>query len=50
MRVMDAMMAVPMLILAMFLGAILGQGLGNVCLAIGISMCPATPVSPAVRC
>ena len=40
MRVMDAMMAVPMLILAMFLGAILGQGLGNVCLAIGISMVP----------
>lgn len=34
------MMAVPMLILAMFLGAILGQGLGNVCLAIGISMVP----------
>ena len=40
MRVMDAMQAVPMLILAMFLGAILGQGLGNVCLAIGISMVP----------
>ena len=40
MRVMDAMSAVPMLILALFLGAILGQGLGNVCLAIGISMVP----------
>lgn len=40
MRVMDAMQAIPMLILAMFLGAILGQGLGNVCLAIGISMVP----------
>ena len=40
MRVMDAMQAIPMLILAMFLGAILGQGLGNVCFAIGISMVP----------
>lgn len=40
MRVMDAMQAIPVLILAMFLGAILGQGLGNVCLAIGISMVP----------
>lgn len=40
MRVMDAMSAIPMLILALFLGAILGQGLFNVCLAIGISMVP----------
>lgn len=41
MRIMDAMMAVPMLILALFMGAILGQGLFNVCLAIGISSIPA---------
>ena len=41
MRIMDAMMAVPMLILALFMGAILGQGLFNVCLAIGLSSIPA---------
>lgn len=40
MRVMDAMMSVPMIIMALFLGAIFGKGLGNICLAIGISMIP----------
>ena len=40
MRVMDAMMSVPMIIMALFLGSILGKGLGNICLAIGISMVP----------
>ena len=40
MRVMDAMMSVPMIIMALFLGSILGKGLGNICLAIGISMIP----------
>lgn len=40
MRVADAMMSVPMIIMALFLGSILGKGLGNICLAIGISMIP----------
>lgn len=40
MRVMDAMMSIPMIILAIFLGSILGKGLGNVMLAVGISMIP----------
>lgn len=40
MRVMDAMMSVPMIIMALFLGSIFGKGLGNICLAIGISMIP----------
>lgn len=40
MRIMDAMMSVPMIIMALFLGAIFGKGLGNICLAIGISMIP----------
>ncbi len=40
MRVMDAMMSVPMIIMALFLGSIFGKGLGNICLAIGISMMP----------
>lgn len=40
MRIMDAMMSVPMIIMALFLGSILGKGLGNICLAIGISMIP----------
>lgn len=40
MRFMDAMMSVPMIIMALFLGSIFGKGLGNICLAIGISMIP----------
>lgn len=40
MRIMDAMMSIPMIILALFLGSILGKGLFNICLAIGISMIP----------
>ena len=40
MRIMDAMMSVPLIILAVFLGSILGKGLGNVMLAVGISMMP----------
>lgn len=40
MRIMDAMMSVPMIILALFLGTIFGKGLGNICLAIGICMIP----------
>ncbi len=40
MRIMDAMMSVPMIIMALFLGSIFGKGLGNICLAIGICMIP----------
>lgn len=40
MRIMDAMMSVPMIILALFLGTIFGKGLGNICVAIGICMIP----------
>jgi len=40
MRIMDAMMSIPMIIMALFLGSIFGKGLGNICLAIGISMIP----------
>ena len=40
MRIMDAMMSVPMIIMSLFLGSIFGKGLGNICLAIGISMIP----------
>lgn len=40
MRVMDAMMAIPMIIMSLFLGAIFGQGLGNICLAIGVTLIP----------
>lgn len=40
MRIMDAMMSIPLIILAIFLGSIFGKGLGNVMLAIGISMTP----------
>ncbi len=40
MRIMDAMMSIPLIILALFLGSILGKGLGNVMLAVGISMIP----------
>lgn len=40
MRIMDAMMSIPVTILALFLGAILGKGLGNIMLCIGIVMMP----------
>lgn len=40
MRIMDAMMSVPLIIMALFLGSILGKGLVNVMLAVGISMIP----------
>ena len=40
MRIMDAMMSIPMIIMSLFLGSIFGKGLGNICLAIGISMIP----------
>lgn len=40
MRIMDAMMAIPVIILAIFLGGVLGKGLGNVMLCIGIVMIP----------
>ena len=40
MRIMDAMMSIPIIILAMFLGGVLGKGLGNIMLCIGIVMIP----------
>ncbi|MDO4284146.1 MAG: ABC transporter permease [Eubacteriales bacterium] len=40
MRIMDAMMSIPVIILALFLGSILGKGLGNIMLCIGIVMMP----------
>jgi peptide/nickel transport system permease protein len=40
MRITDAMLSIPLIILAIFLGSILGKGLGNVMLAVGISMMP----------
>jgi ABC-type dipeptide/oligopeptide/nickel transport system permease subunit len=40
MRVIDAMMAIPGLVLAMVFAAILGGGLKNIMIAIGISMVP----------
>ena len=41
MRIMDAMMSVPIVILALVIGSILGKGLFNICLCIGIVMIPA---------
>ena len=40
MRIMDAMMAIPVIILAIFLGSILGKGIFNICLCVGITMIP----------
>ncbi|MGB8452994.1 MAG: ABC transporter permease [Anaerocolumna sp.] len=40
MRIMDAMMSIPVIILALFLGGIFGKGLSNICLCIGIVMIP----------
>ena len=41
MRIMDAMMSIPVVILALVIGSILGKGLFNICLCIGIDMIPA---------
>jgi peptide/nickel transport system permease protein len=41
MRMMDMMSSIPMIIMAMFLSTLLGKGLPNICIAIGISMSPA---------
>lgn len=40
MRCMDAMMSIPLIILALFIGSALGKGLGNVMLSVGIAMVP----------
>lgn len=40
MRITDAMMSIPVIILALFLGGVLGKGLGNIMLCIGIVMIP----------
>jgi peptide/nickel transport system permease protein len=40
MRVIDAMMAIPMLVLALVFAAVLGGGLKNVMLAVGVAMVP----------
>ena len=40
MRIMDAMMAIPGLILALAIGAALGGGLKNIMISIGIAMIP----------
>jgi peptide/nickel transport system permease protein len=40
MRIMDAMLSIPMIIMALFLGSIFGKGLFNVIMAVGISMIP----------
>ncbi len=41
MRIMDAMMSIPVVILALVIGSILGKGLFNICLCLGIVMIPA---------
>ena len=40
MRWMDVMQSIPLIVLALFLGSVLGKGLGNVMLAVGIAMVP----------
>ena len=40
MRVMDALIAIPTIILALAIGAMLGGGIGNVILALGIAIVP----------
>lgn len=40
MRIMDAMMSIPLIIMALFLGGVLGKGLGNIMLSVGIVMIP----------
>jgi peptide/nickel transport system permease protein len=39
-RILDAMMSIPLIIMAMFLGSVLGKGLGNIMLSVGIVMIP----------
>jgi peptide/nickel transport system permease protein len=41
MRVMDAMIAIPMIVLAMAIGAVLGGGIVNVIIALGLAIVPA---------
>ncbi|AGA56640.1 ABC-type dipeptide/oligopeptide/nickel transport system, permease component [Thermobacillus composti KWC4] len=40
MRCIDVMMSIPLIILALFIAALIGKGLGNVMLAIGLGMMP----------
>jgi len=40
MRFIDVMMSIPLIILALFIAALIGKGLGNVMLAIGLGMTP----------
>lgn len=40
MRLIDVMMSIPLIILALFIAALIGKGLGNVMLAIGLGMMP----------
>ena len=41
MRLMDAMIAIPMIVLAMAIGAVLGGGIVNVIIALGLAIVPA---------
>jgi len=40
MRCIDVLMSIPLIILALFIAALIGKGLGNVMLAIGLGMMP----------
>jgi peptide/nickel transport system permease protein len=40
MRVIDMMMSIPLIILAIFIGSVLGKGLTNVMISVGIAMIP----------
>lgn len=40
MRCMDAMMSMPLIIMALFIGSAIGKGLGNVMLAVGVCLIP----------
>lgn len=40
MRIIDAMMSIPLIILAVFLGGVIGQGLFNIMLSVGIAFIP----------
>lgn len=41
MRIMDAMMAIPMIVMALAIGAVLGGGIVNVIIALGVGIIPA---------
>lgn len=41
MRIVDALMSFPMILLALIIAGLLGQGLGNVMIALGIALIPA---------